>query len=226
MPNELLWILFVILDLSAVLLFFRLFGRQGLYLVMATSIIVCNIQVLKLVDLFGLPTTLGNILYAGIFFSTDLLSEVYGKKAARRGVWLAFCSLAAAVVYMWIALQFIPAPVDTVQPAMERIFAVMPRIALASIAAYLASQFHDVWAFHFWKEKTAGRHLWFRNNASTLVSQLIDSVIFCLIAFAGELPLEIFMGILLTTYLFKLIVALADTPFLYLGRKLAKSSTR
>jgi len=98
----------------------------------------------------------------------------------------------------------------------------MPRIAFASLVAYVASQNHDVWAYHFWKRKTNGRFLWLRNNASTMVSQLIDSVVFCVIAFWGAFPFAVFLQILATTYLFKWLVALFDTPFIYLGRRIAR----
>jgi hypothetical protein len=101
------------------------------------------------------------------------------------------------------------------------IFSLMPRIAIASLIAYLISQYHDIWAFHFWKEKTGGRHLWLRNNLSTLISQLLDSLIFTLMAFAGTLPFTELIQIIITTYLLKLVVALIDTPFIYLGRMLA-----
>ncbi|HOO77795.1 MAG TPA: queuosine precursor transporter [bacterium] len=222
MSNELLWLGFMLLDLGAVLVFFRAFGKYGLYMVMVTSIIVCNIQVMKLVTLFGLPATLGNILYAGLFFSTDILSEVYGKKEAKRGVWLGFAALILAMVYMQVALRFAPAPEDTAQPALEKIFSFFPRVALASLCAYLSSQLHDVWAFHYWKKKTSGRHLWIRNNASTMVSQLIDSAVFCLIAFYRVFPGPVLLEIFVTTYVFKLIVAAADTPFIYWGRRLGR----
>jgi queuosine precursor transporter len=78
---------------------------------------------------------------------------------------------------------------------------------------------HDVWAFHFWKEKTNGKMLWLRNNASTLVSQLIDSTIFCLIAFYGVFPTAVLVEILITTVIFKAIVSVLDTPFIYLARR-------
>ena len=99
------------------------------------------------------------------------------------------------------------------------IFGFMPRVVLASMAAYLVSQWHDVWAFNFWKKKTGGRFLWLRNNLSTLVSQLLDSVIFCVIAFVGVFESGVWVQILVTTYVFKVIVAVLDTPFIYLARK-------
>ncbi len=219
--NETLWILFALADLCMVLVVYRLFGRVGLFGLMVFNLLLCNIQVLKTVELFGLTTTLGNVLYASVFLSTDLLSEFYGKKEARKGVLLGFVTLAMMVGYMQIALLFQPAADDFAQPHLSALFGFMPRIALASMAAYLISQMHDVWAFHAIKERTGGRMLWLRNNASTMISQLLDSSIFCIIAFWGLFPMNVFMEILLSTYIIKVAVAALDTPFMYLARHLS-----
>ncbi len=210
----------MLLDLSMVLVVFRLFGKSGLLGLIVFNLILCNIQVLKTVQLFGLTTTLGNVLYGSVFLATDILSEFYGKEEARKGVLLGFMTLVMATGYMQISLLYTPAADDWVQPHLEAIFGFMPRVALASLLAYLVSQHHDVWAYHFWKSKTQGRMLWLRNNASTMVSQGLDSVIFCLVAFWGVFPWPVVMEILLTTYLLKFIVAVADTPFIYLARRM------
>jgi uncharacterized integral membrane protein (TIGR00697 family) len=104
---------------------------------------------------------------------------------------------------------------------LREVFSVMPRVVIASLVAYLVSQHHDIWAFAFWKQKTSGRYLWLRNNASTFVSQLADSVVFTLIAFLGVFETGILIQIIATTYVLKLIVAVIDTPFLYLSRIVA-----
>ena len=217
--NELLWLGFALLDLTLVLVVFKLFGRSGLFAMIVFNLLLCNIQVMKTVELFGLTTTLGNVLYASVFFATDLLSEFFGKDAAKKGVLLGFLALVTATLYMQIALLFVPSAEDFAQPHLAVIFGFMPRVALASMAAYLVSQWHDVWAFHFWKQKTHGRFLWLRNNLSTLASQLLDSVIFCVIAFVGVFESGVWVQILVTTYVFKVIVAVLDTPFIYLARK-------
>ncbi|MBN2081116.1 queuosine precursor transporter [bacterium] len=231
MPNELLWLGFLLADLLLVLLVYRLFGRAGLIAYVVLSIITCNLQVLKLVELFGVPTTLGNILYGSIFFTTDLLSENYGKQAARQAVWIGFTAIILMTLFMQVALWFKPAPDDAMQPHMEMLFGFLPRVVGASLIAYLLSQLHDVWAFHWWKDRTKGRHLWIRNNASTWVSQLIDSTVFVMLAFAplpilGSMPgfdtVPVLLAVWATTYIVKLIVAIIDTPFLYWGRTLLK----
>lgn len=222
MSNELLWSLSVIADLSVVLLAFRLFKKEGLYLVIIANIIVCNIQVLKTISLFGLTTTLGNILYGSIFLATDLLSEIYGKKEADKGVWLGFFAMLLMTGYMQVAIFFKPHESDFASPHIQAIFSLMPRVAFGSLLAYFISQFHDVWAFHFWQRLTKGKHLWLRNKFATWVSQAIDTVIFCSIAFLGLFPLPEWWQIVFTTYLYKFIVSICDTPFVYLGRSIGK----
>jgi hypothetical protein len=221
-PNEILWALFIVFDLTVAVFIYKKYGRMGLYGLIVMDIILCNIQVIKQVDMFGFSATLGNILYASIFFTTDLLNEVYGKKEARRAVIFGFVFLVMSMIVMQIALLFKPNESDFIQSALMRIFDFFPRVVLASLVAYLVSQFHDVWAFNFWKRLTKKRYLWLRNNLSTMVSQLIDSLIFCTIAFCGKFSTQVFMEIVLTTYIFKWIIAAADTPFLYWAIKLRK----
>ncbi|TYB31769.1 MAG: queuosine precursor transporter [Candidatus Mcinerneyibacterium aminivorans] len=221
MPNELLWILYILLDFIISLIIFKLFKKEGLFIIITINIILCNIQVIKFIKMFGITTTLGNLLYGGIFWATDMLSEIYGKKEAKKGVFIGFVTLFTMTIIMYGATLFKPASIDTMHPHIEAIFTFLPRIAFASLIAYLASQLHDVWGFLFLKEKTKGKHLWLRNNVSTITSQAIDSVVFTVIAFYGIVPVSDFIQILVTTYVFKLIVAVFDTPFLYLGRSLA-----
>jgi len=221
MPNEILWIIFIIIDFVISLIIFRLFKKEGLFVIIAINIILCNLQVIKFIKMFGVTTTLGNLLYGAIFWATDMLSEIYGKKEAKKGVFIGFITLFAMTIIMYFAVLFKPAPIDTMHPHLDEIFSFLTRIALASLLAYLASKLHDVWNFHLLKEKTKGKHLWLRNNISTFASQAIDSVVFTIVAFWGVVPLGEFIQILVTTYLFKLIVAVFDTPFLYLGRSIA-----
>ena len=101
----------------------------------------------------------------------------------------------------------------------------MPRIALASLAAYWVSQTHDVWAYNFWRRKLpADKFIWIRNNASTMVSQAIDSSLFTIIAFWGVFDPSLLFEIMATTYVMKWIVVALDTPFLYWAKKMKKKS--
>lgn len=219
LSNESLWLILLLANFLAILFSYRFFGKIGLYIWIPIATILANIQVLKMVDLLSIGVTLGNITYASSFLVTDILSENYGKKSARRAVFIGFFSLAATVIVMNLALMFKPNEFDFIQESLKNIFSLLPRIALASLVAYGVSQLHDVWAYSFWKNLFPGSSfLWLRNNASTMASQLIDSILFTCIAFWGLLPQNEFLQILITTYLVKLIVAAVDTPFLYMAR--------
>mgnify|MGYP002354213589 CR=1 FL=1 len=217
--NEFLWLCTLAANFGAILLVYRFFGRNGLYAWIPIACILANIQVIKTVTLFGMTATLGNIVYATSFLATDILSENYGRREASRAVLIGFVSLVVMTALMNLALWFEPAPSDFAQEHLHGIFSFMPRIAAASITAYLLSQYHDVHAFHFWKRLLPdARFLWVRNNASTMVSQLIDTVVFCCIAFIGVFEAGVFWQVLLTTYVLKWLVAAADTPCVYVAR--------
>lgn len=218
-PNEILWIALLLVNFALILIAYRFWGTTGLFVWIALAGITANIQVTKTIILFGMTATLGNIVYAGSFLATDILSEKYGKKDATRGVWIGFFAVVAFTILMQIALVFSPAPFDEMHDSLAQVFGIMPRIVIASLLAYLVSQKHDVWAFSFWKERFPGP-LWLRNNLSTIVSQLIDSVLFTLVAFVGVFPAGVLVEIVVTTYILKAIVALLDTPFLYIATRL------
>ncbi len=229
MQNELLWLAMLLANFLLIILAYRLFGKWGLIMWIPISVIVANIQVIQTVKLFGLAATLGNIVYATSFLVTDILSENYGKQEAKKAIWIGFFSLISMTLLMNLALEFIPLAGDDFalvsHDATSTIFSLMPRIAVASLTAYLLSQRHDVWAFHVWKNRFPGdRHLWLRNNLSTMVSQLIDSLVFVLIAFWGVYEWPVLLEIFITTYFLKWIVAAADTPFVYWARGIHKKN--
>lgn len=210
----------LLLNFGAILVVYRLFGKVGLYIWIPIAAITANIQVLKTVELFGLTATLGNIVYATSFLVTDILSENYGKRDAQKAVAFGFFSLIALVALMNLALLFRPHESDFAHPHLTAIFTLLPRVTAASLVAYAVSQMHDVWAYHFWKKRfPSTRAIWIRNNLSTLVSQAIDSVVFTAGAFLGVFPLPVVLEIALTTYLLKAIVALLDTPMVYVARR-------
>lgn len=224
MSNEFLWFLMMATNFLFIMAIYKLWGKQGLLCWIPVSVILANIQVVKLVSLFGITSTLGNIVYASAFLVTDILSENHGKEDAKQAVYIGFFSLIVTTVIMNLALRFTPHPDDFAQGALETIFKIMPRLAIASLIAYGLSQMHDVWAFHWWKNMTKGRHLWLRNNLSTMVSQALDSSVFTLIAFYGTVPTGILWEIFISTYILKFIVALCDTPFVYIARRMKEGT--
>lgn len=231
MTNELLWILLLIVTFLLQILAYRLFGKKGLYGWIAMAVIIANIQVMKTIGIFGFVTALGNIIYSTTFLATDILCENYGKKEANKAVWMGFFILISVTIIMQLCIKFVPHESDTLHPAIEQIFGLLPRIAIASLTAYLISQLHDVWAFMFWKRLFKGKHLWIRNNFSTMTSQLIDNIMFTWIAFVGLFGLfgweqvfswDIILQIFIVSYVMKWVVAVFDTPFIYWSKGIKK----
>jgi len=228
--NVLLWLGFALVNFFLIVLVYKLFGKSGLFAWIAMGTILANIQVLKSVDfdlgIITIAATLGNIMYGTLFLVTDALGEKYGHKDAKKAVYIGFFSLISMVIVMQISLLFEPNAFDFAQSALETIFGIVPRIALASLIAYGISQMLDVHLFKFLKERTTEKELWKRNIGSTVISQLIDTIIFVPIAFLliggipGGYPNEIVWEIFWTTYIIKVAVAAIDTPFVYLIKKI------
>lgn len=188
----------------------------GLGMVFATALMAANVIAGKIIAIGGWEMSAGIIAYPLTFLLTDTIAEVYGRKATTRVVWFGFaCSvMMTALIYLGGALPI--ASVSAVsQESFDGALGSVPRIVLASMLAYLVAQNHDVFAFHFWRRKTDGRHLWFRNNASTAVSQLLDTALFTLIAFWGVLPVDVVLMIFVVEYIAKIAISVADTPLVY-----------
>jgi len=176
------------------------------------------------------------LAYAVTFLFTDIYAEIWGKKAAGKLVIYGFFVNLFVLLLVEFAILLPPAPFQiSYQEIYANVLGSAPNIILASMIAYLISQNHDVWAFHFWRKKTKGAHLWLRNNASTLVSQLIDTVLFISLAFyilpliiQGKpiIPLENLTTLIIGQYIVKALIALSDTPFCYLGVILLQKSLK
>lgn len=211
----------LLVNFLCIIFIYKKIGKLGLFIWVPISTILANLQVMLLVNLFGLETTLGNIMYAGGFLVTDILSENYGEKEAKTAVKIGFFTMIVVAVIMRIAVEFVPSEVQGGVEnfkALRKIFTFMPRILAASLLAYAVSQNHDVWAYKFWRDKfPAKKHIWIRNNMSTLVSQFIDNIIFTMVAFLGVYPRETMVKIFIVTYIMKVIVATMDTPFVYIA---------
>ena len=220
MINEILWIGLLIICFLIVILAYKLFGKTGLYVWTAAAVILANIQVMKTIQVFGLVTALGNVIYSSLFLTTDILNENYTKKEAHKAVWIGFFVLITTTIVMQITLQFIPHESDFLGEHITAIFTFLPRIAFASLIAYLISQNYDVWFFAKLKKMHKKKYLWLRNNLSTMSSQLLDNIIFTLIAFVGVFSWNIIGQIFLTSMILKIIVATCDTPFMYWARKI------
>ncbi len=221
MSNEWLWLVFALLNFTLLLAIYRMFGKPGLFVWIGMATVIANIQVVKTIELFGMTATLGNILYGTAFLATDILNEKYGKQDAKKAVWMGFSTLIIMTIVMQLSIQFIPAESDIAQPALMTLFGIAPQIAAGSLLAFIVSQYFDVWFYDRLKKLFPGdRSLWIRNNGSTMISQLLDTAIFCGIAFYGLYPFDVWLEIFLTTYFIKFIVAAMDTPFMYAAKRI------
>lgn len=193
-----------------------------------TSLVVSNLIFQKFffwkpfgdVTVFGAPLfeiSVGILPYPVTFLITDLISEVFGKKKANQivvaGIFASFFSL--LIVYTANAVPAtVWSPVDN--GLFTSVFGNTIIAVFASMMAYLLAQFVDIQIYHFWKDLTKGKNLWLRNNFSTFSSQFIDTftVVLLLCSF-GEIPWERFTGLIISGFIFKIIIALLDTPLLY-----------
>ena len=179
----------------------------------AGSLVLAAIMASKIITVGRFVVPAGVLAYCLTFLITDVISEVWGKERARTVVIGGFITLVLVFVLTAMSILWPPAPFWPHQQSYETILGSSARIMVASLTAYLFSQYHDVWAFHFWRRLTTERFLWLRNNASTVVSQFLDSVVFITIAFYGTMPLA---PLILGQWVVKVGIALLDTPFVYL----------
>ena len=208
----------------------KLAAKIYLYLaaLFITSLVVSNLIFQKFFywypfdgKIFGsrlFELSVGILPYPITFLITDLISEIYGKIAANRvvtaGIFASFFSMGILLI-----ADYVPAmessPVDNA--TFTQVFSLSPLAVLASMIAYLLAQFVDIRIYHFWKKLTNGKMLWLRNNFSTFASQFLDTFsVVCLLSVFGILPWDLFFGLVLSGFIFKVIVALLDTPLLYL----------
>jgi len=213
-----LWIFLVLGSVAFSSYIARDYGPEILVGIFASLAVLSNLIAFKLVSFGPLVVPAAVIAYSTTFLITDILGEFYGKKMALKAVYSALIANVLMILIILIALSWPPAPFmeESQLEAFNSVFGFAPRVIIASLVAFIVSQHHDVIAFHFWKRKTEGRHLWLRNNASTMVSQLIDTVLFITIAFYG-LPGVALTSMIVGQYLVKLLIALLDTPFIYLA---------
>ena len=229
--TALLWVFMLLFCFISILIFLKLFGYVGIFIYSALAVIGGNIQVLKTVDFFYSPepVALGTILFASTFLCTDILSEYYGKDKARLNILIGFFAFLFMTLLMVITIGLKPSNIDWIQESLSNVFTPMTRFFIASMIAYLVSQYFDVWFFNYLKKITSKKYLWFRNNLSTFVSSLVDNTVFSIFAWIllNPEPISIYnviMIYILGTYLLRIFIALFDTPFIYLAKFFIKKT--
>ena len=226
MTNEILIILSFLITYGGVVAFYRFFGKTGLLAFNILATILANIEVLLLVKAFGVEMTLGNVLFASTFLITDVMSENHSRKDANKAVIIStLCSIMfVAMSQMW--LLYSPSENDWAGGAIHTIFSSTPRIVCASLAVYLVSQLTDVWLYHKWWDwcrkhfKDEKKGLWIRNNGSTMISQLLNTFLYTLLAFYGTYDFKTLVSIFVSTYIIYICTSLLDTPFIYWCRRI------
>lgn len=207
-------------------------AARKLYLYLAalfiTSLVVSNLIFQKFFywrpfdwEVFGMPIfelSVGILPYPITFLITDIISEIFGKKSAKQvvvaGIFASFFSI-GILLLAGIVPAIENSPID--DATFHNVFALSPLAVLASMIAYLSAQFVDIRIYHYWKNLTQGKHLWLRNNFSTFSSQIIDSTAVILLLCSFQvLPWDLFWGLVVSSVIFKVLVAAVDTPFLYL----------
>jgi len=183
----------------------------------------------KITNLFGISVSVAIFMAPLTFLITDIIEEVHGKKAVQNLLITSVISLVIIFLYTFLFINLEPHQRYGFDKEYKTIFTSSLRIIIASIIAFILAQTHDVWAFEFWKKKANGKALWLRNNLSTIVSQAIDTFIFMLVAFwqvSPKFTLIFIIQLAIPYYLFKVLFALIDTPFVYLGVNWLKDKSK
>ena len=182
-----------------------------------SSLVTCNLIANKFVTVdLGFKVFIvsaGILPYPLTFLVTDLISELYGQKKANIVVFSGFVASMFVLLFLWLGGQFNAIPDSIVNDdTYNKVFQNAWRIIAASMIAYLFAQFIDVRIFHFWKRLTNGKHLWLRNNGSTIASQLVDTTLVVMILFVGVWEPSNIISAIIDGWLFKMIMAAIDTP--------------
>lgn len=230
MRNEIVLTLSLIFIYTVVVLLYKYLGKTGLFMWTVIATIAANIEVLILVDAFGMEMTLGNILFTSTFMVTDILNENEGKEEAHRAVAI---GIIASIVFVLISQSWFlykPASSDWAAPEIKAVFSHTPRLMLVSIAVYAIVQVFDVWAYNaiwaFTNKFLANsrKGMWIRNNGSTLISQMLNTILFTFGAFWGLHSMSTLIDICLSSYIVFIVTSILDTPGVYIARRIHENN--
>ena len=181
---------------------------------------MANILECQTIGLFnGFTSTCGNVLFASVFLATDIMSEKYGVEYSKKAIKLAVASMIAFTVIMQIGLLFVPDETDMAHESMKTLFSLNLRISISSIVMFYLSNNLDIFLFEKIKKKLP-KQLWIRNNVATMVSNVIENYFFIFFAFVGIYDIPTMFNIATTISIVEIVIAIFDTPFLYLSKKI------
>lgn len=222
--NNLILLAEVAAVFGALLVCYRLFGKTGAVAWVAMATILANVITAKNADIFGMSTAIGTVMFASTFLATDILTEYHGREEAKKAVLVGLFADVLLIVSTQIALLYKPSEFDYADGAMQTLFALNLRISLASMTMYFIANMADVYLFSKLKEKSGGRLLWLRNNVSTILCNCLENFGFIWLAFVGIYDTETILKIAISTSVIEAIVALCDTPFLYLAGRIKRNA--
>ena len=216
--NIILGFVNIVVTFTLVVLIEKFFKKEGVFAWMSIATILANLTVCKAIDIFGITTSLGNVLFASTFLATDILSEKYSKKDAKKAVYLSIFSGITFIVITQLTLLFIPSTEDVVNEAMKTLFSISIRTTIASLTMFFISNMLDIYIYNKLKEKYP-KKLWLRNNVATIFCNCVENYFFNTFAFLGIFSFPVIISIATTTTIMEIIIALCDTPFLYVSKK-------
>lgn len=217
--NILLGILGIILCFSLEVIIEKIFKKEGLYVWVSVALVIANILVAKNINVLNLQATLGNILFASTFLATDILSEKYSTKESKKAINLGIISVILFTLATQFSLLFKPNDLDMVNDSLKNIFTFNLRISVSSIIMCYLSNMLDIIVFEKIKKKIPNK-MWVRNNIATIISNCLENYLFTLFAFIGIYDITTIFSIATATTILEIIIAICDTPFLYLSKKL------
>lgn len=223
MTNELILIINLIVTYGLVLVFYKLFKKEGLFAWLIIATLAANLEVHAQICAFGLQQTLGNILFASTFLATDILSEYHSKEDASRAVHISIFICIAFIIISQFWLYFIPGKDDFALEYLQNLSKNTPRIMFSGLLVFAITEKLDIWLYHKlwnWKGNSTHQFLWLRNNGATIISQAINAILFNLLAFYGTFPTDTLWEIIATTFIIYLFTSLLDTPYIYLAKKI------
>ncbi len=216
--NHLYLLIEIVAAFTLLLLAKKFFGKAGVLAWIAIATIFANIFEAKNIQLFGLDLAAGHVMFGSVFLATDVLSEYYGKKAAKTGVWMGLAADIALIACTQICRLYAPSMADSADPAIQRLFTMSLRITAASAVMFFISNWCDVLLFAKIRELTNGRYLWLRNNVATILCNCLENFMFYFLAFYPTFSGAQILSMGLATCLLEAVIGICDTPFLYLAR--------
>jgi len=217
--NNILLFVSIIGIFSIMLIVKKFLGREGIIGWIGIASILANLLLVKSVNILGISATLGNVLFASNFLATDILTENYGYKEAKKGVKFGIIAVIIFMIITQVALLYIPNSEDIAQSSFELLFSFVPRITLASVSMFALSNIIDIRLYEYLRKKSNGKRMWLRNNLCTIISNGGENFLFYLIAFSGIMDIHTIVSIAISATIIEILIALCDTPFLYISKK-------